>query len=185
MSSRGSGAGGGVRFDRLATSAPGAGAEAALAASTARLMGYSEEQSTKDDCLGSFVEALIRPLRADYGQADLGPREAGGFRRDDFSFINGRGKLLRGSWWRVDDSRNVLVYLHANSSSRVEALKMGALKTAAAIGHCDLVAFDFAGKSFWSFFFCCCGLLLKGFFCRDVRDATPNHQAAGGPRGST
>ncbi|KAJ1459726.1 Alpha/Beta hydrolase protein [Pelagophyceae sp. CCMP2097] len=102
----------------------------------------------------ALVEAIVRPRRAEYGFSELGPTAfvvngRGPWRRDDFTLTNARGHRLHGSWWHpVRRSADVVVYLHANASSRIEAIKAGALSVAVSSG-CELVAFDFAGSG-WS-----------------------------------
>lgn len=106
-----------------------------------------------------LVEMLIRPSRAEYRLADLGPTQvlvdgACRMKREDWTIVNGRGLRLHGSWWKRDDDErapsSVVVYLHANSSSRVEALRAGVLRAAMCCGDgCEVVAFDFAGSG-WS-----------------------------------
>jgi pimeloyl-ACP methyl ester carboxylesterase len=71
--------------------------------------------------------------------------------RDDFTLTNARHERIHGSWWRHhrgSRATTVLLYLHGNSSSRVEALRCGALETAVGLS-AELVAFDFAGSG-WS-----------------------------------
>ncbi|KAJ8608631.1 hypothetical protein CTAYLR_008722 [Chrysophaeum taylorii] len=139
------------------------------AAQAAAMMGVHAESPPPNACAGvlgatfeGLVEALIRPSRAEYEFSDLGPLEGSVLdagkrvRRDDWTLTNGRGLKLHGSWWRIwalgspepPAPECVIVFLHANSSSRVEALRAGALRAALTCG-CDLVAFDFAGSG-WS-----------------------------------
>ena len=108
------------------------------------LMGYGDElPPSKDGCLSleGLVEALIRPERADYSNRELGPLSQSGLRREDFTIINGRGKRLVGSLWKTGTDRPIVIYLHGNSSCRVEAVR--SLNVCAVA---DLVAFDFAGS---------------------------------------
>lgn len=142
---------------------------ASAARQAGELMGVREEVPRKAGkgmaTFEGLVEALIRPSRAEYAFSDLGPTDGsvivGGsvkrrIRRDDWTLTNGRGLKLHGSWWRVGKNREdhkqppgrILVYLHANASSRVEALRAGVLRAAIQCD-ADLVAFDFAGSG-WS-----------------------------------
>ncbi|CAN0334893.1 unnamed protein product, partial [Laminaria digitata] len=71
-----------------------------------------------------------------------------GFKRIDFRLFNERGHVLECShWqprgWRRADQLPCVVYMHGNSSARVEALPQ--LSLALSLG-ATLVAFDFAGS---------------------------------------
>lgn len=102
-----------------------------------------------------IVAMVIRPPRAEYHEADLGPRafSFGGraFRRSDFSFPNSRGHTLAGSHWHPsgDDEAPHLrtpapcvVFLHSHVSARVDATTL--LRSLLSAG-LDVIAFDFAG----------------------------------------
>lgn len=100
-----------------------------------------------------LVNLIIRPPRAQYELADLGPREFafGGqsYQRVDFEVVNDREQTLQCSHWLpAAESVNgvdvfpCVVYLHGNSSCRVEALSV--LRTCLASGM-TVVAFDCAG----------------------------------------
>lgn len=97
-----------------------------------------------------LVHLIIRPPRASYDLEELGPSrfEFAGrqFARDDFAVINDRNQALQCSFWRpVDAPAELLpcvVYLHGNSSCRLEAL--GVLRTCLAAG-ASVAAFDCSG----------------------------------------
>lgn len=97
-----------------------------------------------------LVHLIIRPPRTDYDQEDLGPDEfnfAGrAFVREDFTVVNDRRQKLVCSHWRPAASTTqampCVVYLHGNSSCRLEAL--GVLRTCLAAG-LSVAAFDTAG----------------------------------------
>lgn len=100
-----------------------------------------------------LVNLIIRPPRADYELEDLGPREFTfgnrEYQRIDFSVANERQQTLQCSQW-LPKQENVngvtefpcVIYLHGNSSCRVEALSV--LRTCLASGM-TVVAFDCAG----------------------------------------
>ncbi|CAI5727806.1 unnamed protein product [Hyaloperonospora brassicae] len=109
-----------------------------------------------------LVHLIIRPPRTSYAEADLGPTEfqfAGrAFVREDFPVVNDRRQTLVCSHWRpatpVAERGRIksatggqpvvpcVVYLHGNSSCRLEAL--GVLRTCLAAG-LTVAAFDTAG----------------------------------------
>lgn len=107
------------------------------------------------------VRAIIRPPRASYTTADLGPSEfvlPGGdprvrFKRSDAELTNGSGARLHCSHWepvhrpRDADGKPIsvlpcVVYLHGNSSCRVAAMEILPLVLSAGW---TCVAFDFMG----------------------------------------
>eukprot|EP00639_Heterosigma_akashiwo_P029316 CAMPEP_0194679432 /NCGR_PEP_ID=MMETSP0295-20121207/10783_1 /TAXON_ID=39354 /ORGANISM="Heterosigma akashiwo, Strain CCMP2393" /LENGTH=686 /DNA_ID=CAMNT_0039564823 /DNA_START=54 /DNA_END=2110 /DNA_ORIENTATION=- len=101
-----------------------------------------------------LVHAIIRPPRAAYRPQDLGPqaltlRDGLTMLRRDFQVVNRRGQLLVASRWAPafaggrDDV--CVLYLHGNSSCRMDVLRSGVLNTVATVGY-SLVAFDFAGS---------------------------------------
>mmetsp|Transcript_30138 Transcript_30138/g.70308 ORF Transcript_30138/g.70308 Transcript_30138/m.70308 type:complete len:425 (+) Transcript_30138:100-1374(+) len=103
-------------------------------------------RSGYSDC----VAAIIRPPRANYTMQDLGPStfriRGRPFRREDFQLRNDSNLALECSWW-VPDAQDTpplpcVVYLHGNSSCRVDATELLApvLQTGA-----TLLAMDFAG----------------------------------------
>lgn len=103
-----------------------------------------------------LVHLIIRPPRAQYTLDDLGPSQfsfgSSQFERRDFDVVNDRQQTLRCSHWLPvavsDSSRSpqelpCVIYLHGNSSCRVEALSV--LRTCLASGM-TVVAFDCAGS---------------------------------------
>jgi len=101
---------------------------------------------------GELVNAIIRPPRAEYSISDLGPVHfsiAGRrFKRTELRVRNTRGLTLECSWWepieqeRVSKELPCVVYMHGNSSCRLEAVDL--LPLVLQTG-CSLFAFDFAG----------------------------------------
>lgn len=98
-----------------------------------------------------LVHLIIRPPRTDYDIRDLGPESfqfAGrSFVREDFTVVNDRQQKLVCSLWRpalssTSELLPCVVYLHGNSSCRLEAL--GVLRTCLAAG-LAVAAFDTAG----------------------------------------
>jgi pimeloyl-ACP methyl ester carboxylesterase len=71
--------------------------------------------------------------------------------RRDFEVVNRRGVPLQASQWRpsfVDAATAALpclVYLHGNSSARIDVVRTRALTALASMG-CTVVAFDFSGS---------------------------------------
>lgn len=113
-----------------------------------------------------LVAGVIRPPRMIYEARALGPNpllvpEQGLVAvRTDFEVTNARGQRLQCSVWKALDPNVSLpsnstsdggggwpcvVYLHGNSSSRVEAVKTQVLKAALAGGAGGVAAFDFSG----------------------------------------
>lgn len=98
-----------------------------------------------------LVNAIIRPPRAEYDTGHLGPAEFrfgnAQFRRTDFELVNERGMRIQCSHWEPIVRRSAelpcLVYMHGNSSARVEAL--GQLSLCLAVG-LTCFAFDFSGS---------------------------------------
>ncbi len=98
------------------------------------------------------VNAIIRPPRADYTSAELGPAqfEIGGmsYKRTDFVRLNPRGMRIKCSWWepvpeeRAMEKLPCCVYMHGNSSCRGESLEV--LPLVLNLG-CTLLSFDFCG----------------------------------------
>lgn len=103
-------------------------------------MGYQE-----------LVNAIIRPPRANYTLDNLGPQEFsfGGktFARIDYDLQNERGmKICCSHWQPVDRAASQLpcvIYMHGNSSARVEAIPQ--LTLVLSLG-CTVLAFDFSGS---------------------------------------
>ncbi|KAF1325174.1 Serine protease family s09x, partial [Globisporangium splendens] len=100
-----------------------------------------------------LVNLIIRPPRAEYDDDDLGPQEFafGGrdYVRKDFVVVNDRRQTLQCSQWLPKEASvngitefPCVIYLHGNSSCRVEALSV--LRTCLASGM-TVVAFDCGG----------------------------------------
>ncbi|KAL7690957.1 putative Zinc finger, RanBP2-type, serine aminopeptidase, S33, alpha/Beta hydrolase [Plasmopara halstedii] len=98
-----------------------------------------------------LVHLIIRPPRTDYDLKDLGPEKftflGRSFVRKDFTVVNDRKQKLVCSHWRPALSSSTelipcVIYLHGNSSCRLEAL--GVLRTCLAAG-ISVAAFDTAG----------------------------------------
>jgi len=95
-------------------------------------------------------KAIIRPPREEYELADLGPTEftvkdiKGA--RTDFELINPRKHKLKCSFWeplkRDTEKLPCVIYLHGNSSSRLEAVQE--VKNILPLNMC-LLGFDFSG----------------------------------------
>ena len=96
-----------------------------------------------------LVNAIIRPPRADYDPARLGPTEfefcGRSYRREDLVLRNARGLALQCSHWAPVGSRGepCVVFLHGNSSARLEGLNQ--LSVCLGFG-LTLFAFDCAGS---------------------------------------
>lgn len=98
-----------------------------------------------------LVNAIIRPPRCTYSLSQLGPVTfvSNGVRyaRTDFDLPTVRGSVLKCSHWeptvRRSDAIPCLVYLHGNSSARVEAV--GVLPCVLSLG-LSCFAFDFSGS---------------------------------------
>ncbi len=105
------------------------------------------------DSYQALVHAIIRPPRSKYETSQLGPVKflfcGKHFQRTDFELINPRGMTVKCTLWEpVPEDRQCetipcVIYMHGNSSSRLEALS--ALSVVLSIGAC-LFAFDFAGS---------------------------------------
>lgn len=101
---------------------------------------------------GDLVNAIIRPPRANYATTDLGPstfRISGrSFERLDVQVHNPQNMKLECSWWQSTDSERVaeelpcVIYMHGNSSCRLEALELVPLVLGMGV---TLFAFDFSG----------------------------------------
>eukprot|EP01035_Chromulina_nebulosa_P065584 gene65584-89715_t len=101
----------------------------------------------------ALVNAIIRPPRCDYDVSQLGPCSFNFcgkmFERVDFSLVNPRSLKFECSIWQpVDKDRQnsvipCVIYMHGNSSSRMEALP--ALSLVLSLG-ASLLSFDFSGS---------------------------------------
>ena len=98
-----------------------------------------------------LVNAIIRPPRCQYEEHHLGPKEfvfcRKKFKRVDFDLINKREYTIKCSMWepldRPNDVLPCVIYMHGNSSARLEALPQLALVLSLGA---TLVSFDFAGS---------------------------------------
>lgn len=101
-----------------------------------------------------LVHAIIRPPRASYKMAHLGPDSftfcQRRFIREDVTLLTERGFKIEGSHWlaeNVNDDESshqpVVVYLHGNASARVEVLQQ--LSYLLSLGS-SVFSFDFAGS---------------------------------------
>lgn len=100
-----------------------------------------------------LVNAIIRPPRCTYDVAQLGPNSfdycGKTFERKDFDLTNQRGmKVVCSIWEPAPQSRQCsvlpcVIYMHGNSSARVEALTQ--LSLVLSLG-ATLVSFDFCGS---------------------------------------
>jgi len=98
-----------------------------------------------------LVNAIIRPPRADYKEESLGPPAftfcTRRFTRTDFTLKTKRGLALQCSHWepveRTSDRIPVIIYMHGNSSARVEVLPQ--LSYLLSLG-LAVFSFDFAGS---------------------------------------
>lgn len=98
-----------------------------------------------------LVNAIIRPPRADYKEETLGPPAftfcGRRFTRTDFALRTKRGLNLQCSHWepveRTSDRIPVVVYMHGNSSARVEVIPQ--LSYLLSLG-LAVFSFDFAGS---------------------------------------
>jgi len=103
-------------------------------------MGYQE-----------LVNAIIRPPRADYKMEALGPPAftfcGKRFTRTDFTLLTKRGFNLECSHWepveRITDRIPVVIYMHGNSSARVEVLPQLSYLLSMGVA---VFSFDFAGS---------------------------------------
>lgn len=103
-------------------------------------MGYQE-----------LVNAIIRPPRADYKMEALGPPTftfcGKRFTRTDFTLRTKRGFNLECSHWepveRITDKIPVVIYMHGNSSARVEVLPQLSYLISMGVA---VFSFDFAGS---------------------------------------
>lgn len=98
-----------------------------------------------------LVNAIIRPPRSQYLLAHLGPKSFRFCNRDicrhDFNLINERKQQIRCSIWEHAERKvsavPCVIYLHGNSSSRIEALAQ--LSIVLSLG-CSFLAFDTSGS---------------------------------------
>ena len=101
----------------------------------------------------ALVHAIIRPPRSLYDLSKLGPRSfqfcGKNFKRTDFNLVNPREQRFCCSLWEPEDSDRssamlpCVIYMHGNSSSRLEGLS--ALSLVLGMG-ATMLAFDFSGS---------------------------------------
>ena len=101
----------------------------------------------------ALVHAIIRPPRSQYDASKLGPVQfhfcGKSFKRTDFKLVNSREQRFCCSLWEpIDSDREsamlpCVIYMHGNSSSRLEALS--SLSLVLGIG-ATLLSFDFSGS---------------------------------------
>ena len=97
------------------------------------------------------MSAIIRPPRCQYTIRHLGPTNFTffdkEFERKDFELHNIRGQLLMVSMWapmiRQADELPCVIYMHGNSSGRIEALPQLALVLLLGV---TFLTFDFSGS---------------------------------------
>jgi hypothetical protein len=100
-----------------------------------------------------LINAIIRPPRCIYEVSQLGPASFnfGGkmVERTDFEVRNSRGHKLMCSWWQFAQSDRpcaampCVIYMHGNSSSRLEAISSLSLVLTL---RASMVSFDFSGS---------------------------------------
>lgn len=120
---------------------------------------------TMGEMYDRLVSGIVRPPRMHYHYPrDLGPTQLplgpglGTATRTDFHVTNARGHRLECSIWKPDallkradgassssEGWPCVIYLHGNSSSRIEACKTNVLKAVLVAAGCALVSFDFSG----------------------------------------
>lgn len=108
---------------------------------------------TASDGYEELVKAIIRPPRAEYSLNALGRKnfiiDGVQFERHDFELLNKRNLKLQCSWWRPKEINGIApivpccVYLHGNSSCRLEATEALPAVLSAQI---SMFAFDFSGS---------------------------------------
>ena len=111
-------------------------------------MGYFEQAKAGYQ---ELCNAIIRPPRAEYDEAHLGPREftfaQHQFRRRDLELRNERGMKIVCSHWeptrRRAEALPCVIYMHGNSSARVEAIPQLALVLSLGA---TMFSFDFCGS---------------------------------------
>lgn len=113
----------------------------------------SNNNNGSNNSSGSYRQLLnliIRPPRASYTTSSLGPLNfsiAGrNFHRCDFDLQNSRNLTIKCSLWEnADDEKETpcLIYLHGNSSCRLEALSLLPMVMRLGI---KLLSFDFTGS---------------------------------------
>ena len=98
-----------------------------------------------------LVNAIIRPPRCEYSEQHLGPSHfkfcGKNFQRHDFQLTNPRNLKICCSHWepkeRVNPVLPCVIYMHGNSSSRLECLPQLSMLLSMGI---TVLAFDFSGS---------------------------------------
>ena len=113
------------------------------------------EESSKKITYESLWKAIIRPPRDYYTNEDLGPNffsyYGKSYIRKDFEIIDFQGKMLKVSFIEPDnisrpyDIMPCVIYVHANSSSRVEGIN---IKNCLLKKNINVCAFDFEGSGY-------------------------------------
>ncbi len=111
----------------------------------------TEKKNSLSQMWSLAVDLIVRPVRAQYSVAQLGPSEFDimgfSYRRLDFALKNKRGIDLQCSFYRRVASDNpvpAVIYLHGNSGCRCDA--DDALHTLLPFG-ASVFTFDFSGLS--------------------------------------
>ena len=113
------------------------------------------EEQSKKITYESLWKAIIRPPRDYYLEEDLGPTEFKfhykTYTRKDFDLIDFRGLILKVSIIEPDsisrpfDIMPMVIYVHANSSSRVEGIN---IKNSLLKKNINICSFDFEGSGY-------------------------------------
>jgi hypothetical protein len=98
-----------------------------------------------------LVNAIIRPPRCEYSEQHLGPSHftfcGKNFQRTDFDITNPRNLKVCCSHWEPKERANpvlpCVIYMHGNSSSRLECLPQLSMLLSLGI---TVLTFDFAGS---------------------------------------
>lgn len=97
-------------------------------------------------------KSIIRPPRDNYSEKDLGPKsfvcKKKNYTRKDFNILGRNGNILKCTFFEMDEidrevlSLPVIIFLHGNAGSRIDALKYIRIILE---NHINLFCFDFAG----------------------------------------
>jgi hypothetical protein len=117
------------------------------------LTGSSSYYTMLKNSYQTLVNAIIRPTRLNYEITNLGPEKfhfAGkNFQRIDLTLTNNRNMRFECSWWepvtedRLGRELPCVIYMHGNSSARLESLS--SLSVVLALG-ATLFSLDFCGS---------------------------------------
>eukprot|EP00557_Chaetoceros_sp_GSL56_P007500 CAMPEP_0176496276 /NCGR_PEP_ID=MMETSP0200_2-20121128/11108_1 /TAXON_ID=947934 /ORGANISM="Chaetoceros sp., Strain GSL56" /LENGTH=506 /DNA_ID=CAMNT_0017894219 /DNA_START=23 /DNA_END=1546 /DNA_ORIENTATION=+ len=137
-----------VKREKAAAAAAAAAAKKKRDSEDPKKMGYLQMAKMGYQ---ELVNAIIRPPRADYKEETLGPPAflfcGKRFTRTDFALKTKRGLNLQCSHWepveRASDRIPVVIYMHGNSSARVEVLPQLSYLLSLGIA---VFSFDFAGS---------------------------------------